>query len=207
MVCRKCKKLFSAYLDGDLDTRERHRFEDHLAECERCAVDFAGFKEVIALTTDLPQIQPSPDFDRTLQAKLADSEDKRGFSPLFGRHPIAIIGMICVLLTFTFGDHMYKDRQNENRHMRSPIGREIMPMVRSHADENIFTNFVIPSVPAINAKGWETEDFVMIAPEDNQENRTFVLPFVMDERAQHRTDTNYVIKSISFIDAPDEIGF
>lgn len=220
MTCRKYKKLFSAYLDGDVDTRERRRFEAHLGKCEQCAAEFARFEKVVALTATLPPIQPSPDFDRSLRAKLSDVEES-GFGKSverltfdvkrFSRRAVAALGVICLLLVATLGMYVYKfrekGRQGENGPVEILVGREIMPMVRSHTDENVFANFVMPTVPAIKTTGSELGDMDTTISEDGLEARNFVLPFVIGEdEPQDELDTNYVIKRISLVDASDEVG-
>jgi hypothetical protein len=206
MTCKKYRELFSEYLDGDLDTRERRRFEDHLEECEQCAVEFAGFRKVVALTATLPPLQSSPGFERTLRAKLAETENVAGRSALFGRRAVAVFGAVCLLLAAAFVVYVsQKDHQSEDERMQILIGRETVPMVHSYTDENILTNFVMPSVPMIEAGGSLSEDVGTTVSEDWQESRTFVLPSVMGEQAaQDRPDTNYVIKRISLIGASDE---
>jgi hypothetical protein len=211
MTCRKYKKLFSAYLDGDVDTRERRRFEAHLGKCEQCAADFARFEKVVALTAALPPIQPSPDFDTAIKRKITDGQPVAERGALFGRRAVAAFGVICLLLAATLGMYVYKLRENGRRGENGPIeilvGREVMPMVRSHTDENVFANFVMPTVPAIKTTGSGLGDMDTTISEDGLEARNFVLPFVIGEdEPQDELDTNYVIKRISLVDASDEVG-
>ena len=211
MTCKKCEKLFSSCLDGDPDIEERRRFEDHLEECEQCSAEFARFKKVVTLTAGLPPIHPSRDFDSSLRAKLADSEGVTRLGWLFGRRAVATFGVICLLLAMAFGTYMYrinrKGHQSEDERIEFLVGREIVPMVRSHTDENILTNFVIPTVPAVRTSGSSSDDIDTATYEDRQETRTFVLPFIMDEHpAQDEPDTNYVLKSISLTSTLEETG-
>ena len=212
MTCKRCKKLFSAYLDGDLDIGDSSRFHNHLAECEQCAAEFAGFKKVVALTTDLPQIQPSPDFDRNLRARLSHVEENRRFIMPFGSRAMAAISIFCILLVSVFGTYMYKFR-SDGHQMRSDDGMQILTskengaMLRSHTDENILTNFIMPTVSAVDARRSELGDIVMTEPENWQETRNFVLPFVRDENSeQDKPEMDYIIKRISFISTSDETG-
>jgi len=214
MICRKCKNLFSAYLDNDLKAQERRRFEDHLAKCEDCAKAFNDFRQVVELTTDLPALQPSADFDRILRAKMTDVESVEGRGWLFSHRSVIAIGVACLLLIVAaFGTYMYKSGRTDHQDRKGPaqiaIGREVIPMVSSHADENIFTNFVMPSVPNILINKQDMQDTDMATSEDYRETRTYVLPSVTGRytRVKGRSGTNYVIKPVSMIGASDEIGF
>jgi hypothetical protein len=214
MICRKCKNLFSAYLDNDLKAQERRRFEDHLAECEDCAKAFNDFRQVVELTTDLSVLQPSANFDRVLRAKMTDGESVEGRGWLFSYRSVVLIGAACLLLiVVAFGTYMYKSGRTDHQDRKGPaqiaIGREVIPMMSSHAHENIFTNFVMPSVPSILISEQDMEDTDMATSEDYRETRTFVLPSVTGRYTtiKGKPGTNYVIKPVSLISASDEIGF
>jgi len=217
MTCRRYRELFSAYLDGDLDIAKCRRFEDHLGKCEQCAAEFAGFKEVVALTAALPPVQPSPGFDRSLRVKLNNVEEaefRRSVKRLTlnvgrsGRRAVVAVGVVCLLLIAAFGVYVsQRGSQSEGERTQILVGREIVPMVHSYPDENIFTNFVMPTVPATRTDGSPFRDVRATVSEDRQEPRTFILPFVMDgHAAQDKPEANYVIKQISLIGASDETG-
>ena len=203
MSCEKYKKLFSAYLDGDLSIVERRRFEDHLAECDRCAAEFAEFKKVVALTANLPPIQLSLNFDASLKAKLAqDVEVSESRSLLGGRTAIAF-GTVFLLLVAFLGVYLYsnpgeKGRQPEDGERPLLVGRE---------NENILTNFVMPSVPVMGSSESGSAEVDTGTLEDWKEGRTFVLPVITNERQeQDKPEINYVIRRVSLISTVDETG-
>ena len=65
----------------------------------------------------------------------------------------------------------------------------------------------MPTVSAIDARRSELGDIVMTEPENWQETRNFVLPFVRDENSeQDKPEMDYIIKRVSFISTSDETG-
>ncbi|MFC1718253.1 anti-sigma factor family protein [Candidatus Poribacteria bacterium] len=204
MVCRKYRRLFSAYLDGDLDTEQCRRFEGHLAECDHCAAEFAEFREVVALTTSLPPIQPSPDFDTSLQMKLTDSVDTSGARPLFSRRVVFAFGAVCLLLVAFLSVYIIYDNdgpgpvQQVDEAAQFLVGREVAPGIPSRTDENTFMNFVMPSITATG----ELEGVDV-----GQEASNFILPVIMGkQRERDGPERNYVIRRISLIGLSDEAG-
>ena len=206
MSCRKYKKLFSSYLDGDLDSGQSHRFQDHLAECHHCAAEFANFKKVMALTNNLPPIQPSPAFNSILMAKLTDSENAPESRSPFVRQFIFAFGTTCLLIAALFSVYLYDGDNNIPQRVDSPerimIGREVVPAVPGYRDENTATNFVMPSIPVTGSFESTTENLDV-----GQNERNFILPFIMGEQKEEdEPETNYVIRRVSLISASNETG-
>jgi hypothetical protein len=228
MNCRECRNRFSAYMDGDLDNSELRSFEGHLAECARCAAELAQVEKVVSLTVNLPHIQPSPDFDRALRAKLTDLGTQGidagvRFQELFGRRVVTAFGVIFLILGTTLGVYLYnvrhRDCRGEDERIQISAGREIVPMVHGRASENIPTNFVMPSMSALKSGGPSPSEVPSRALRRSRqdrnggvdiavcESRTFVLPFVTGQQtAKDAPDANYVIKRVSLTGAPGETG-
>ena len=211
MTCRRCRKLFSEYLDGDLSAHGSLRFRDHLAGCDRCAEELARFKNVITLTASLSPVQPSPDFDKVLRAKLADSKGVSWLGLPFERRAVALLGAICLLLAAATGTYIYgisrKSRQGEGAPPQILVGREAAPVVYSRAGDNILANFVMPNVHIIKSHRSEPGSVGVAIQEDWQDYRTFVLPVITGkDAAQDDTDTNYVLKRFSVISTSDGTG-
>ena len=207
MNCRRYQKLFSAYLDGYLSVRKRLRLQAHLEECEHCAEDFARVRELVALTNRLPEIQPSPDFDRVLQAKLSDSRSVTAFGLLFGRRAIAALGAICLLLIVISSVHIYRIRRGSNEGEDGRV-HKIAPVAQDYTDENVLTRFIMPNVAATRTGDRELGDIGVTTTRDWQEEpRIFILPSIAGDRtAQPESNRNYVIKRISTTNTSDEIG-
>lgn len=198
MTCKRYIKLFSAYLDGDLDGEKRHQFETHLAECKQCASEFADFKKLVALTAGLPKIQPSSSFDSTLRARLEADEQFSGFRALFGRRSVRILGTACLVLLVTLGIftiYSYK------------INHKDVPIERNYAGKEIFTNFVMPSISTAQTNRQELGDMVTSTRENSQENRTFILPFITGKNTmQDNPGSDYVIRRVSLTSTSEEAG-
>ena len=47
LVCREAVALMTAYLENDLDARDRARLEAHLAECPHCSEHLAQMRVTI----------------------------------------------------------------------------------------------------------------------------------------------------------------
>jgi Putative zinc-finger len=59
------------YLDGRLKESERLDVEKHLAGCAACRLRVHEFSAVSGLLDDLPLIEPSPEFDTRVYARVA----------------------------------------------------------------------------------------------------------------------------------------
>jgi anti-sigma factor RsiW len=91
-------KQISAYLDGVLPEKEAAAVKAHLQTCVRCRAAAAAYENVSRLLLDMPEIEPSVDFDKDFRRKL-EAENARAsrwrnliniFSPLgFGWRPAA----------------------------------------------------------------------------------------------------------------------
>jgi hypothetical protein len=59
------------YVDGRLKESERLEVEKHLAECAPCCLRVNEFSAVAGLLDELPLIEPSPEFDTRVHARVA----------------------------------------------------------------------------------------------------------------------------------------
>ena len=113
MNCLKVEEQFSAYLEDELDYQAVRAFETHLSTCELCRREFTLFRESLDLLHQLPQIEPSAEFDVALQARLADTQVEsipfwqRVLQPLHGQVRLALSG-IAVLLVILAGFYFYQ---------------------------------------------------------------------------------------------------
>jgi anti-sigma factor RsiW len=63
LVCRQAVELMTAYLDGELDARDRSRLEAHLSDCPHCSEYLAQ----IRITIDaLGHVEPEQLTDEAL---------------------------------------------------------------------------------------------------------------------------------------------
>lgn len=79
MNCGHTEKKLVAYLDGRLAIAERRQFEAHLATCEACQEQAAGFRSVWNALDELPALAPSPSFDNRVRARVQQESRRAGF--------------------------------------------------------------------------------------------------------------------------------
>ena len=53
---RRCRRLLSAYLDGEVTAPERRMVAEHLSECRACASELEELKMTVVLLRDLPDL-------------------------------------------------------------------------------------------------------------------------------------------------------
>jgi anti-sigma factor RsiW len=71
MSCEKMEGRILGYLDGRLNESERLDAEKHLAVCAACRLRVNEFRAVSGLLDELPVIEPSPEFDVRVRARVA----------------------------------------------------------------------------------------------------------------------------------------
>jgi anti-sigma factor RsiW len=59
LTCRELVEVITDYLDGAMSSRDRARFERHLAECSGCTAVVAQFRTTIEATGRLTEDQVS----------------------------------------------------------------------------------------------------------------------------------------------------
>jgi len=53
MSCEDYKELLMAYIDGEIDEADRERFEEHIAQCERCRSELEELRNLKEVTDDM----------------------------------------------------------------------------------------------------------------------------------------------------------
>jgi anti-sigma factor RsiW len=61
MPCRELVELITEYLEDQLSTVDRTRFEAHLADCEACRTYLEQFRQTIRVLGCLPEESVSPE--------------------------------------------------------------------------------------------------------------------------------------------------
>jgi anti-sigma factor RsiW len=77
MNCRSAESLFSAFLEDELNQKERRFLESHLMSCRRCSASMREFKTSIDLCGVLPTVDTSPHFEDDLMARIRSGEGLR----------------------------------------------------------------------------------------------------------------------------------
>lgn len=85
----------SAYLDGELDAREKNRVEKHLQECTICQRELAGLRQTVALLRLVPEV-PLP---RSFLVPVAEARPQ----PVRARQPaLTLVRSASLIATFMF---------------------------------------------------------------------------------------------------------
>jgi len=176
-------------MDNQIDDKQRGQFEKHLESSNRCTEEFARFKRVVALTVEIPMIQPSPYFERSLKAKLVNNEsDAQSRSTYHWNYAFAFV-MLCLLIALT-GIFVYDYVGYEHNNKQIIAGREFTPTIHINKGNNTLTNFVMPNVSTIQVS---SPAFNHLEIEDA---RDFVLPQVTHS-SQYEQNIDYVLEKVS----------
>ncbi|MEQ8212198.1 MAG: zf-HC2 domain-containing protein [Lacipirellulaceae bacterium] len=81
MKCTDIQDQLSAFYDGELSDESHARMAQHLAECESCAAEFAGFTDVARAVSQMPQPKVPPAIWKGLAVKLAAGESNESAKP------------------------------------------------------------------------------------------------------------------------------
>ena len=73
MDCREFHEQHLSFVDDTLPGVELVRMQMHLTECEGCARHDATIRRSLMLFRNLPRIEPSPDFSKSLERKLHEA--------------------------------------------------------------------------------------------------------------------------------------
>ena len=66
ITCGEIVEIVTHYLEGALDSRDRHRFEQHLVQCEGCVNYVDQMRMTIALTGRLSEEDVAPEVQAAL---------------------------------------------------------------------------------------------------------------------------------------------
>ena len=78
MKCEDVQRLFSVYVDNQLDPKESKLVKEHLSDCRTCQEEWRGFKRAVQITRSLPEIEPPSDlFQRVKEGVSPFSKTKR----------------------------------------------------------------------------------------------------------------------------------
>jgi len=74
MKCEDIQRLFSDYVDNELDFKENKLVKKHLSECRTCQEEWRELFQVVKITRSLPKIEPPSDLFQRV---------REGVSPFF----------------------------------------------------------------------------------------------------------------------------
>ena len=228
MNCLKAEEQFSAYLEDELDYQAVRAFEGHLSTCESCRQEFTRFRESLDLLHQLPRIEPSTEFDITLQARLADTQVEsipfwqRVLQPLHGQTRLAL-GAIAVLLVMIAGFYFYRKTLTKppaveiavtpEASKRAPVAKEPEveqqhPLAVPSQELQPLVNFPEPSELGLQpVRGNQQPQSPMSNLQQLRGTQQSQLPGadmqpVHKDQQQQRLEQNYILRTIKHTEAP-----
>ncbi len=85
MKCETIRSMISSYIDKDLNDIEKTELEKHIAECQQCREEYESMLDIIAVCSNLEELELPQSFRTELHQKLVEEKKKRNiFSSVFG---------------------------------------------------------------------------------------------------------------------------
>ena len=199
MNCLKAEEQFSAYIEDELDYQAVRAFEDHLSTCHACRREFTLFRESLNLLHQLPQTEPSREFDIALQVRLADTPIEsipfwqRVLRPLYGQTGLALSG-IAVLFVMIVGVYFYQKtliKPQSVEIVAAPESSRSVPLVGERRVERRRKQLPL----AIPSR--ELQSLVNFP-----ESPTFNLQPRRRSQQPQRLEQNYILQTVNYTEAP-----
>ena len=101
----KCsfQPFLSAYIDKELSDYRTKEIQEHIETCEKCRNEISLIRQIENTMKDVPEIEPSADFERSFWKKIDAIEDKKkrwsiSHLSFFKYRPYAAATMIAILI-------------------------------------------------------------------------------------------------------------
>jgi hypothetical protein len=101
MLCRVFRKRHEQYVDGSLDEATVRTMRAHVNDCGPCGRFDVAVRRGLLVARNLPTIQPSPDFMRRLEARLAEPEIHRPSGRIIYAACAAAAALVAVAVSAT----------------------------------------------------------------------------------------------------------
>ncbi|NLL69949.1 MAG: DUF4349 domain-containing protein [Epulopiscium sp.] len=102
MTCEKIQENISLYLDGILDEEERKKLEQHINECDQCALEFTHMLDIMDMLHSIPQKDVPHKFHKELIKKIDQvnnsSSDNKKNKILRSLKPIAAVFLLLLFI-------------------------------------------------------------------------------------------------------------
>ncbi|PMQ01296.1 MAG: anti-sigma factor [Dictyoglomus sp. NZ13-RE01] len=110
MNCKTARKLISAYIDGELGSKEKRELELHLSTCIYCRKELESTKKLIKVLHSIPKIEPSSNFSDKVWYKL-QQEDLNGRNNF--KRLLVLVGLsIAIVIMFLLGQIPFMREEN-----------------------------------------------------------------------------------------------
>lgn len=105
MKCDTIRNMMSSYIDKELNDVEKKEFEKHLAECGQCKEEYASMLDILAMCSDLEELELPQGFRTELHQKLVEEKKKKNlFTGILGsRGRKMATGLVAAALVIAIG--------------------------------------------------------------------------------------------------------
>lgn len=214
MNCLTAEEQFSAYLEDELDYQAVRAFEAHLNTCESCRQEFTLFRESLNLLHQLPQIEPSTEFDAALQVHLSDTKVEpipfwqRILEPFHGQIRLALSG-ISVLLVIATGFYFYQKTQIKPQPVEIAAAPETLRRASLAEGREVERQQPFPlALPSrelqslVNFPESSVFDLQPVRRSQQPQFPAFNLQPVRRTQQPQRLEQNYILQTINYTEAP-----
>ncbi|HWQ30638.1 MAG TPA: DUF4349 domain-containing protein [Negativicutes bacterium] len=105
MKCETIRNMISSYIDKDLNDIEKAELEKHLAECQQCREEYESMLDIIAVCSNLEELDLPQSFRTELHQRLVVEKKKRNFfSGVWGNRGMKMAtGVVAAALIVVIG--------------------------------------------------------------------------------------------------------
>ena len=153
MDCREFRDNHSSYIDQRLSGDEEAEMRRHAQECVRCARHDSSVRRSLILVRSLPSIEPSPDFQARLNARLRALPP----TPVVSRPPLrsfAAIAASVTLIAYLAAELLLRG---------TPAALELPPVVASMPETGNNSQVATPALVATVPTGMSVFPALMVA--------------------------------------------
>ncbi|HWR60143.1 MAG TPA: DUF4349 domain-containing protein, partial [Clostridia bacterium] len=124
MKCETIRNMISSYIDKDLNDIEKTELEKHLAECQQCREEYESMLDIIAVCSNLEELELPQSFRTELHQKLVEEKKKKSFlSGMFGSTGRKMAtGLVAAVLVLAIGIGGSSLLRGQNTQMSQEIG-------------------------------------------------------------------------------------
>lgn len=112
-ACDEILTLHSDYLDGLLAAHEAARIQWHLSQCTSCARYDRIVRRSLDMVRELPEVQPSDDFEERLQHRIYHVQDGEAIAEPRAAGGAAALAVASVIALLAWSPLMFSERDGE----------------------------------------------------------------------------------------------
>ncbi|MBP3886497.1 MAG: zf-HC2 domain-containing protein [Cellulosilyticum sp.] len=169
MKCSKYQILISAYIDGELDSKEEKKLLSHLDKCDSCKEIYIALKEVVNGCEQIEEVPLPKDFHQDLMTHIAVQDHKASITLIkkhwTWQHAGGLVATLLVgtLLVYQI-QHMNSQKPIQNRENTQVVVRNTQEDEGTNQKENLS---VQPAPKQSNLSNEMTKDDISIQNTDH----------------------------------------